>query len=493
MPQEILINAGAVETRIAVVEEGRLQALAAELTLGAAREGGRSRIGDILVGRVQRVVPAVQAAFVEIGMERAGFLGLREAEALNPQIGEGAIGDYVREGDAVLVQIVKDPIGDKGARLSASISIAGRLAVLTPLQNGIALSRRILDEMERTRLDALGGTVLAEGVLPQGAGLILRTCAYGVSLEALREEAAALGETWGAIAAARARGVPPALLFRDLGPIERALRDLARGDTDRILIDEAFALEAARAYCRHAMPEMEPRLRLFEGPGALFDLYGIEEDIAGLSQTRVTLPSGGWITVEATEALTAVDVNSGSFTAASGLADMGLTVNLEAAHELGRQLRLRGIGGVIVADFIHMDDEGHIARVLHALEDSMARDGTPTAVAPISPFGLVEITRKRVREPRHMLYSESCPCCGGAGRLRRAGAVALDVVRAVEAAARATPGAAIRVEAAADVVRWLEAQGEDLLAALARKGAGRVRLDRSETLPTERYDVGTES
>ncbi len=500
MSQEILINVGAAEIRIAVVEDGKLQALTRERTIGADSEAtaGRSFVGDIVLGRVLRVLPAVQAAFVEIGHERAGFLGAREARCLagpHEAFGEHEppIGELVREGDEVLVQIVKDPIGEKGARLSASVTIPGRLCVLAPLQPGVALSRRIEDEAERERLSALGESLIAraDGELIPGAGYIFRTAAVGAAPEELRKDAVGLAHDWWAILAARKKAKPPALLHRDLGPVPRALRDLVRDDTARILLDDAEAAEAARAFCRRSMPEAEERIALFAGPGALFDLYDLETDIDGLLHPRVPLACGGWITIEGTEALTAVDVNSGSFTDASGLEDTGLTVNLQAARELGRQLRLRGIGGLIVVDFMHMKEEVHVDRVLEALMQSLSRDGTPATISRPSPLGLVEITRKRVREPLLSLVSECCAACAGQGMVRRPDAVAMDVLRRIEAGARAAPGKPIRVRAAPEIIRWIENQGEGLRAALARKGAANVELEEDETCSRERFDVAT--
>ena len=496
MSQEILINVGAAEIRIAVVEDGKLQALIREQTLGAgdAVSSGRSLIGDIVLGRVAKVLPAIQAAFVEIGHERAGFLGAREAHCLAAASEhEPLIGELVREGEEVLVQIVKDPIGEKGARLSASVTIPGRLCVLAPFQPGVALSRRIEDEAERERLSSLGEALigLADDELAVGAGYIFRTAAVGAELEELREDALQLAQDWRAILAARKKAKPPALLHRDLGPIARALRDLVRDDTARILIDDAEAAEAARAFCRLTLPEAEARIALFASPGALFDLFDLETDIDGLLHPRVPLSCGGWITVEGTEALTAVDVNSGSFTQASGLEDTGLAVNLQAARELGRQLRLRGIGGLIIVDFIHMKEDEHVDRVLEALTQSVSRDGTPVTVSRSSPLGLVEISRKRVRESLSSLVSESCAACAGQGIVRRPDAVAMDVVRRIEASARAAPGKPIRVRAAPEIIRWIADQGEDLRAALARKGAAKIELEEDQTCSRESFDVST--
>ncbi len=493
---ETLVNVSAAEIRIAVVEDGRLQALRCERTIDDSDEpagGGRSFVGDIVLGRVLRVLPAVQAAFVEIGHERAGFLGAREARCLAAAAGEheAPIGELVREGAEVLVQIVKDPIGEKGARLTAAVTIPGRLCVLAPHQPGISLSRRIEDENERSRLLALGETLISQPDGIAGAGYIFRTAAIGAGLDELRDDAVRLEHEWRTILAARKKAKPPALLHRDAGPVPRALRDLVREDTARVIFDDADAAEAARAFCRHAMPQAEERVELFRGPGALFDLHDLETDIDGLMRPRVPLPCGGWITIEGSEALTAVDVNSGGFTHASGLEDTSLTVNFEAAHELGRQLRLRGIGGLIVVDFMHMKEQTQVDRILETLVQSLSRDGAPVTVSPPSPLGLVEVTRKRVREPLVSLASESCEACAGHGLVRRPDAVAMDIVRRIEAAARAAPGKRIGVRAAPEVIRWIDSRGETLRAALARKGASNVSFQEDEACPRERFEVAT--
>ena len=482
MPHEILINVGAAEVRVAVVAEGRLEALSASRTLGS--EGPSSLVGDIVLGRVIRVLPAVQAAFVEIGRERAGFLGAREAKSLKPGLeGDPAISELMRDGETLLVQIVKDPIGDKGARLTTSVTIPGRHCVLTPFQAGVAISRRIEDEAERARLALLGEELLAGSQ----HGLILRTAAVGVTAGELQADLEQLRREWLEIGAAVGTAKVPSTLRRDLGPVERALRDIVRQDTVRILIDDAPALERARAYCRQAVPDVEDRIVLFAGPGGLFD--ELENDIDALTHPRVELACGGWITLEGTEALTAVDVNSGSFVQASAIEDTGLAVNLEAAAEIGRQVRLRGIGGLIVVDFIHMLDPGHVERVHQVLAQSLARDSTPFNIAPATAFGLTEITRKRVREPLVELWSEHCPHCGGLGHVRRAEAVAMEAVRRIEASGRAAPGKPIRLCAAPEVAAWLEAEGA--AAALSRKGVARLEIIADESFSRERLEVSS--
>ncbi|HEX4303979.1 MAG TPA: Rne/Rng family ribonuclease [Rhizomicrobium sp.] len=507
MQKDVLINAGAGEIRVAVVEDGRLQDLMLERTIGledggpkkkAGGRSGHSLIGNIILGRVQRVLPGMQAAFVDVGLERAGFLGAREARCLADLPGYDEdrtpkIGDCVHEGEEILVQVVKDPIGDKGARLSANITIPGRLSVMVPNTPGVALSRRIEEEGERARMLALGEAMIAEGGdrLVPGAGYILRTAASESTLADLKEDAERLAEAWRPVLSRRQSARAPATLYHDLDPVERTMRDTVRSHTSRVVIDDAASYDAARAYCRRAMPEAESKVELFTGPGSLFDAYNIEEEIDRLTIPKVPLPSGGWITIEGTEALTAVDVNSGSFTASTGLEETSFHVNLEAADEIGRQVRLRGIGGLIVVDFIHLGEAANIEKVLDTLAESLSKDHTPTQISPMSEFGLVEITRKRIRDPLVKLMSECCRSCSGHGRKRTKEAVALEVLRSIERSAASAPGKAIAVRASAEVVRWLEDHGDEVRAALVRRGAARVSFESNEAFAREGFDVAT--
>lgn len=532
MNKEILINAGVGEIRVAIVEDGRLQELFLERTVGredgTARRragSGQSLIGNIVLGRVQRVLPGMQAAFVDIGLDRAGFLGAREARCLADLPGfdsslslraangarapDGAadtnsadtqpceerpaprIGDCVHEGEEIVVQVVKDPIGEKGARLSANVTLPGRLLVLVPNQQGVALSRRIDEETERARLGTLCQRMIAEGQgrLRPGAGYIVRSAAIGAELADLREDAERLGEAWAPVLEKRKSARAPAVLHQDIEPIARMMRDEVDAATGRVLIDDSEALVAARDYCRRAMPEGEGKLEAFCGPGLLFDLYGLEDEIERLLDPRVPLASGGWITLEATEALSAIDVNSGSYIEAAALEETSLRVNLEAAEEIGRQLRLRGIGGLIVVDFIHLGEPAHVETVLKTLRQSLARDRTPTQISPMSEFGLVEITRKRTHDPLLRMMTEGCRVCRGHGRLRSCESVALEILRRVEREARASPGRAVVIRASPDVIYWLDSHGDELRPALMRRGASRLVLEPRPEFAREGFDV----
>lgn len=507
MKKTILINVGAAEMRTAILEDGRLQALFLDPLIGTDdhvhangchAEVEHSLVGAIFLGRVVRVMPGIQAAFVDIGQDRAGFLGAREARPLASPISADeqsapAISDCVREGEEVLVQAVKDPIGDKGVRLSAGITIPGRLLVLVPQKAGIAISRRVEDEAERAQLgDLLSEALAGESGAPMpGAGYIIRSAAAGTTSTELRADAKRLAAIWRTVIEKRRLARPPALLHKDLTPIERILRDEVTDDTVRVLTDDRSTFESARAYCHRVMPQAESILERFTGPGALFEAYGLEEDIAGLMVPRVPLPSGRWITIESTEALTAIDVNSGSFLQGAGLEETSLNVNLEAASEIARQLRLRGIGGLIVVDFIHLDDHTNIERLLARLTESLARDHTPTQISRMSKFGLVEITRKRVRDPLAKLWTERCDACSGDGRRRTPQMVAFDALRAVERAAAQAPGREIVVRASPEVAGWIGDHEVEIRTGLARRGAARVRFESDETRGRESYDVTT--
>lgn len=511
MAKDVLVNAGVGEVRVAVLDGGVLDQLWLERTIGAedgAKRAGvqngarRNLVGDILLGRVQRVLPAMQAAFINVGLERAGFLAAREARprtALfrdDPYTEEDRklqIGDYVREGAEILVQVVKDPIGDKGARLSANITIAGRLLILVANSPGVALSRRIEDEAERARLTAIIEGILADAGsdVVKGTGFIVRTAAVGMGAGEIRDDALRLSHVWRTITEKRVWVSPPSALHTDLGPIERALRDEVDGSISRIVIDDRSAVNVARDYAARAMPEMAGLIEHYDGREPLFEHFGIEDEIESLSGPRVALPSGGWITIEATEALTAIDVNSGSYIEGVGLEDTSLKVNLEAAEAIGRQLRLRGIGGLIVIDFIHLSDAANSTRLIEALKEACAKGRVPSQILGMSEFGLVEMTRKRVRDPLAIRTTEDCRRCDGHGRRKTTETVALEILRRIERAATAAPGKAITVRAAPGVLRWLESHGEEIREGVARRGGSALRLEPTQDGRREVFEVST--
>ena len=489
MSAEILINSGLGETRVAVVEDGVLREITIE------RPHRRSIVGAIFLGRVASVVPSMNAAFVEIGLDRAGFLGAYEARPPSAEAPRNRaappIGDSVREGESVVVQAVKDPLADKGARLSRQISLAGRYLVYAPFGGGVAISRRIAEEEARDRLtDLVGEAANAEGA---DGGFIVRTAAANASSGELSADIRDLGDLWAEVCAARESADPPACLFNDLGPVERSLRDYVQPDTARILIDDADALNAARSYCKRHLPAFSDLLE-HHSDGNLFDLFSVEDDIAAAREPRVELPSGGHIVIEATEALTAIDVNSGRATGPDNHGETILLTNMEAACEVARQVRLRNIGGLIVVDFIHMSDPDRGAEVLDELRRCAVADRAPMQIGEFSQFGLVEMTRKRTRDPLPTLLSENCSVCEGAGRMATTETVAYEILRQVEKEARAglPPDGGdrlVQIYAAPEVSELLNGDAGELVDALEDRLGCAIEVSPDSSLAREQYEI----
>ncbi|NQV22712.1 MAG: Rne/Rng family ribonuclease, partial [Rhodospirillales bacterium] len=409
MIDEILVNVAVEGPRIALLEDGVLQ----EVILAPPHR--RNLLGNVYLARIQRVLPGMQAAFVDIGEGRAAFMGAREARSLAPTAeadrekaagdeatGDEATGDEeseengidaplpsisqcVHEGQVVLVQVIKDPVGDKGARVTASVGLAGRNLVFVPTRATDAFSRRIAEEEDRERLGAVMAGLRAAGRINDDGAFILRTAALTASDGEIGDDAAGLQKIWRDLPKSGAEGAKvPSLLYEDQGPVTRALRDNLNDRVRRVLFDDADALARAKKYVTRVMPGLVDRLGLFTGPGLLFDPYEIDAEIESVLEAKVSLRSGGWITVEATEALTVVDVNSGSYVDPAGLENTSLVTNLEAVREVARQLRLRRIGGIVVIDLIHMAREDSAQAVLDLLHACLAKDRTPTQVLGIS-------------------------------------------------------------------------------------------------------------
>ena len=396
MSHEILMSVENGLLRIAQIEDGELTAITAA-PLGK-REDSRRLVGQIYLGHVERVVGRLQAAFVDIGMDRSGFLGAREARALLPDADRDTpIEDCVQDGDTVLVQITRPPHGDKGAQVTADVTLPGRAVVLAPCRNRIAVSRQIEDEGERTRLSELAAAIrdgkAAQQVEVEGmdgaAGWVIRTAAVGMDEDMLATDMAEVAAQWEALLSKAENSEPPALLYEDLGPVEKALRDLVRNETASVTIEGDAALAAARGFVREHMPAMAEKIGAPDAGEILFDRHDINGQIETALSNRVNLPSGGWLMIETTEAMTTIDVNSGSDDKpARG-------VNLEAAAIIGRQMRLRALGGLIAIDFIDMHEAGDNEAVLAALDAGFQGDKNPVRIGPMSEFGVVEMTRRR--------------------------------------------------------------------------------------------------
>ena len=480
MDESLLIDVMPGEIRAAVVRDARVVELFIE------RRGHESLVGNIYLGRVERILDGMDAAFVDIGIGRSGFLGLDGARTGDPGPRDASdrIGVHIVEGEAIRVQVAKDAVGRKGAQLSRRIAVAGRHLVYTPTRDRIAVSRQIVDEDERARLEALVGDAAEPG-----DGFIVRTAAEGAAGDELADDAAWLRRLWSEIDARGAAASPPAMLHEEPPPLLRLFRDRVSEATEEIVIDSPGGFAAARDYCRRFMPALSDRLRLHTGPEHVFAAAEVDGEIERALGPRVGLPSGGELVIESTEALTAIDVNSGRFTGGGRLEDTAARTNLEAAEEAPRQLRLRNIGGLILIDFIHMNDEANWDRVLDALGDALAGDRGNVRLIGRTAAGLVEITRRRQRESLERMLTEPCANCGGGGRVSTPHSAALLIMRALKQEARKAKPGPIAVTAASEVVDMLEGEAAPAMSELAAVLGRRIALERAPSYGRETFDI----
>ena len=476
MSQELYINVMSAEVRAALMDDSALIDLIVERRVRA------SVVGNIYLGRVERMIKGMEAAFVDIGVGKSGFLGMDDNRRGN---GETSVPVY--EGEAILVQVTKDAIGNKGVQLTRRLSLPGRSLVYAPSQDRVMISRQIEDETERDRL-----TGLMSDIAGQGEGFILRTASVGATGEELAADRAELVESWRAIEAAQAKVKAPSCLHADIDPVLRILRDHALDGIDRIHVDDAAAADAARKFCERAMPGMAERVAFHSGPAQMFEQYGIEEEIERACRRRVDLPSGGGLIVETTEALTSIDVNSGRYDAASDLEQMALRTNVEGAQEAARQMRLRNLSGLIVIDFIQMESDESWNAVIEVLDNVTGRDRNPTRVLGVTEAGLVEITRRRRREPLLNIMTEICRTCGGLGRVKSIDAASIDILRALKREARVVPPGEIVVYAAPDVVNSLESDYGELVDRVEDETGRSIDLRSDDEYSRENYDIVVE-
>ena len=443
MSEEILINVTPQETRVAVTGAGVVQELLIE------RAANRGLVGNIYMGRVARVLPGMQSAFVEIGLERAAFLHVADIRDKSGSHGDKPIERLLAEGEPLLVQVVKDPIGSKGARLSTQVSIAGRLLVYLPHDPHIGISQRIEDENGRAALrERLKDLLPAD----EKGGFIVRTLAERAAEEELRADLAYLRHLWQAIHERSLGADPPKLLYQDLSLAQRVLRDMVSADTARVVIDSRENHQKLAAFAERYMPQVRLRLEHYTGERPLFELYNVETEIEKALSRRVELKSGGTLIIDQTEAMTTIDVNTGGFVGNRNFDDTVFKTNLEAAQAIARQLRLRNLGGIIIVDFIDMEGEEHRAAVLDELRRALARDRTRLTLNGFTALGLVELTRKRTRESLAHVLCEPCPTCGGRGEVRTAHTVCYDILREILREARAFIAREFRVIAAQPVI-----------------------------------------
>ncbi len=488
MQQDILVNWSPQETRVAVIEHGALQELHVERTLE------RGLVGNVYIGKVSRVLPGMQSAFIDIGLERAAFLHVAdvwhkpaEGETLSAARASQALVPIERqvfEGQALMVQVIKDPMGTKGARLSTQISVAGRMLVFLPQDDHIGVSQKIpLEQREalRRRVQELAGEL--------GGGFILRTNAEDASDSEIADDIAYLRKAWGRIKDAGQRLPPPSLLHQDLNLLQRVLRDLVGEATQTIRVDSREQFELLHAFGSEFMPQAAKKLQHYKGERPIFDLFSVDEEIAKALGRRVDLKSGGYLIVDQTEALTTVDVNTGGYVGARNFDDTIFKTNLEAAQALARQLRLRNLGGIIVADFIDMAREEHREAVLAEFRKQLSRDRVKTMTGGFSQLGLVELTRKRTRESLAHMLCEPCPSCQGKGIVKTARSVAYDIFREILREARQFNPREFRVVAAPQVVDLLLDEESQHLAGLSEFIGKPVSLQAEGAMGQEQYDI----
>ncbi len=494
--QDILINWAPQETRVAVVENGAVQDLYVERTLE------RGLVGNIYAGRVSRVLPGMQSAFVDIGLERAAFLHVADVHVNG---GNGARADHggapqvpierlVFEGQTLTVQVVKDPIGTKGARLSTQISIAGRMLVFLPQDDHIGISQKIgshdLREQLRARMNTLVGKSDAPGAEPYaGGGFILRTNAEDATDEELADDIAYLRKTWAAIRDRSFKTAPGSLLHQDLSLVERVLRDLTNESTQSIRIDSRMQYDRLVAFGAEFTPGSVGKLAHYKGERPIFDLYNIDEEIARALARRVDLKSGGYLIIDQTEALTTFDVNTGGYVGARNFDDTIFKTNLEATQAIARQLRLRNLGGIIILDFIDMTRDDHQAAVLAELRKQLLRDRTKITVSGFTQLGLVEMTRKRTRESLAHMLCQPCPVCDGKGQVKTARSVCYDILREILREARQFNPKEFRIVASAAVVEMLLDEESQHLAGLSDFIGKPISLQAEAAGSPEQYDI----
>ena len=481
MTEDILINFAPQETRVAVMYQGAVQELHMERTVS------RGLVGNIYVGRVVRILPGMQSAFINIGLERTAFLHV--ADIWEPRNAGAAVRPIERvlfEGQNILVQVIKDPIGTKGARLSTQISIAGRMLVYLPQEKHIGISQRIESEAEREALREKISQLIPPD---EQGGFIVRTMAEGATEEALASDICYLRKLWGDIQVLSKTQAPPSMLYQELSLGLRVLRDFVNPETQSIVIDSRENFQKLSTFADEYTPVVVPLLNHYQGERPLFDLHGVEDEIQKALARRVELKSGGYLIIDQTEAMTTVDVNTGGFVGVRSFDDTIFKTNLEAAQTIARQLRLRNLGGIIITDFIDMESEEHRQAVLAEFNKALARDHTRLTVNGFTALGLVEMTRKRTRESLAHILCEECPICGGRGEVKTARTVCYEILRELLREARQFNAREFRVLGSVSVIDIFldeESQGLAMLSDFIGKP---ISVQAEPSYAQEQYDI----
>ncbi|ANG62041.1 ribonuclease G [Marinobacterium aestuarii] len=486
MGEEILINFTPMETRVAVIENGVPQELYIE------RAKRRGLVGNIYNGKVVRVLPGMQAAFVDIGLERAAFIHVEEVlgqSATAEERSNTSIAQVLREGQGLLVQVTKDPIGTKGARLTTHLSIPSRYLVYMPGNEHIGVSQRIEDNDERDRLRSLIDSLAEEAGEESRGGFILRTVAEGANETELRADLLFLYRLWGAIQDKIKGAGLPEIVYEDLPLNMRALRDMAHAGVERIRIDSRETYQKAQEFVQALVPEIQHKLEYYPGERPIFDLFNVEEEIKRGLGRKVELKSGGYLIFDQTEAMTTVDINTGGFVGHRNLEETIFKTNLEAATAIGRQLRLRNLGGIIIIDFIDMEDSDHQRQVLRTLERVLEKDHAKCKVTGVSELGLVEMTRKRTRESLEQVLCDACSQCQGRGMIKTAETVCYDIFREILRQHRAYDTDSYLVLGAQSVVDYLLDDASEHLAELEAFIGKTIRFQVETLYSPEQFDV----
>jgi ribonuclease G len=492
-----VVNATSAETRVALVEDGIISELHIE------RNRDRGVVGNIYKGKVVRVLPGMQAAFVDIAQEKAGFLHIsdyhdfeEEVEALtegdgdvwppprNPRRKPKTIEEVLQEGQEIIVQVAKEPMGTKGARLTGQISLPGRYAVFMPTVSHIGISKRIEGDRERKRLRRV-----VEEARPPGAGFIVRTVSEGVSDDKLLRDMQLLVRLWQDILEKVNRVKAPYLLYEEPDLMLRATRDLFTTDLEKLVIDDKAAFDRVVGFVSHYMPSFTNSVEMYRSEEPIFDAYGIEIEINRALQRKVELPSGGYLIIDKTEALTTVDVNTGRFVGSTTQEETILQTNIEAAEELVYQLRLRNIGGIIIIDFIDMDNPKHRERVHRALAEALKKDKVTSNALAISELGLVEMTRKRVRESLVQYLCEPCSYCEGKGFVKSKETVAYEILREIKREAPVLSGKDVYVYANNEVIDMLRFAEKQALREIEETTSKKLHLLWEEGTHVEQFSV----
>ncbi len=489
MSDEILVNVGPTETRAALIENGVVQEVYIE------RAKSKGYVGNIYLGKVVRVLPGMQAAFVDIGQERAGFIHAADIIQLDRNGMEirtqevSSIQSLVREGRPLLVQVAKDPIGSKGARLTMHLSVSARYLVYMPQTDHIGISNRIEDASEKKRLRAAVESLSAEYSGQYSGGFIIRTVAEGVTDEELRADIPFVYKLWGDLADNIKTAKAPAMIYEDLPLYMRTVRDLMRPQIEKVRIDSREVHQRMEEFAKHYAPEVGGRIEHYPGERPLFELYGVEDELVKALDSNVPLKSGGYLIIEQTEAMVVIDVNTGAFVGHRNLEETIFKTNLEAAIAIGRSLRLRNLGGIIIIDFIDMKDVEHQRQVLRTLEKSLEKDHAKTKINGVSGLGLVEMTRKRTRESLGQILSEPCPVCHGRGKLKSIETVCYSIFREILREARAYDTATFMVLASQKVIDRMLDEDAANVADLEDFIGGTIQFQVETIYNQEQYDI----